>query len=97
MQVGVCKLKLHLPDSNSLKAKRQVLKSIIHRIHNEFDVSAAEVGDQDLWQVAEIGIACVSNAAQHSNEVLSRVVSFVEHGWPDLSLIDYEIEIVPVL
>jgi uncharacterized protein len=97
MQVGVCKLKLHLPASESLKAKRQVLKSLIQRTRNRFEVAVSEVGDQDLWQLAEIGIACVSNDGQHANEVLSHVVDFIENGWPDLAVVDYEIEIVPVL
>ncbi len=96
MQVGVCKLKLHLPESSSLKDKRQVVKSMIQRLHNEFRVSVAEVGELDRWQLAELGVACVSNDGQHANEVLSRVVTFVERGWPELNLVDYEIEIVPV-
>ena len=96
MQIGVCQLKLHLPEAESLKGKRHIVKSIVQRVHNEFGVSAAEVGDLDLWQLAELGFACVSNEGQHANEVLSRVVNFVERGWPELSLVDYEIEIVPV-
>lgn len=95
--VGVCKLTLHLPENRSLKGKRQLLKSVASRITNEFNVSVAEVDTQDLWQVATIGVACVTNDAQHASEILSRVVSFVQRVRPDAPLSDYQIEVLHAL
>jgi uncharacterized protein len=78
VNVGVLRVVLHLPNSSSLKAKRQVVASLLKRVRNEFSVAAAEVGDGDRWQIAELGIAGVSNDARHADEVLARVVTFIE-------------------
>ena len=95
MSLGVCKVKLRLPENQSLKGKRQVLKSIITRVRNNYNVAIAEVDDQDLWQLATLGIACVSNDAQQVNKVLSRVVGFISRSKFDIEILDYEIEIMP--
>ncbi len=97
MIVGACRIILHLPDAHSLKEKRHVVKSIIARVHNQFNVSAAEVEDQDLWQRAVLGIAVVSNDTQHANEVLSTIVNFIEGANPAAEMTDYELDIAPVL
>ncbi len=96
MNVGVCKIKLRLPENQSLKGKRQVLKSIISRVDNKFNVSVAEVDDQDLWQVATLGICYVSNDRRHADEVLSKAAAFVVNGRFDVEVLDYEIEIISV-
>ena len=97
MNVGVCKIRLRLPENLSLKGKRQVLKSIISRIENKFNVSVAEVDDHDLWQLATLGVGCVSNDKRYTNEVLSKVVDFVVNGRFEVEILDYEIEIMSVL
>jgi len=97
MNVGACKIRIRLPENLSLKGKRQVLKSIINRVENKFNVSVAEVGDNDLWQLATLGICCVSNDKRHTNEVLSKVVDSIVNGRFDVEILDYEIEIVSVL
>jgi len=94
LHIGVCRLMTHLPESNSLKAKRQVARSLTTRIRNQFNVAVAEVDDNDLWQRLTLGICCVSNDSAHANEMLSRVVSFVEDSRGDLVLLDYETEII---
>lgn len=96
MNVGVCRIKLRLPENLSLKGKRQVVKSIIARVKNKFNVSIAEVDDNDLWQLATLGVCCVSNNGRHTNEVLSKVVDFVTAGYSEAELLDYDIEILPV-
>ena len=96
MNVGVCKIKLRLPENLSLKGKRRVLKSITARVGSKFNVAIAEVDDYDLWQLATIGICCVSNSGRQTNEVLSKVVDFVTQGRFEIELLDYEIEIIPV-
>lgn len=97
MIVGACRVVLHLPESHSLKEKRHVVKSIIARVHNQFNVSAAEVEDQDLWQQAVLGIAVATNDTQHANEVLSNVVNYIQGATPAAEMTDYEIDIAPVL
>ena len=96
MNVGVCKIRLRLPDNLSLKDKRRVLKSITARVGNKFNVSVAEVDDHDLWQAATLGICCVSNNKRYTNEVLSKIVDFVIEGRFEIEILDYEIEILPV-
>ena len=96
MNVGVCRIDLRLPENQSLKGKRQIVRPIIERIRNKFNVSAAEVGDQDLWQAASIGIVTVSNDQRFTNEVLCKVVDFVGNSHFDAAIIDYSIEIIPI-
>jgi hypothetical protein len=96
MNVGVSKVSLRIPENMDLKGKRQVLKSIISRVRNKFDVAVAEVDDNDSWQLATIGICCISNNKRHSNQVLSKVVDFIEKSRFDVEILDYEIEIIDV-
>ncbi len=96
MHVGVCSIRFRLPENGSLKGKRRVLKSITTRVGNKFNVSVAEVDDQDLWQLATLGISCVSNNKRHANEVLSRVVDFISDSRFEVEMLDYNIEILPV-
>ena len=93
MNVGVCRISLRLPENLSLKGKRRVIKSIITQVRNKFNVSVAEVDDNDLWQLATLGISCVSNNRRFSNEVLSRVVDFIVNSRFDVEVLDYDIEI----
>jgi len=96
MNVGVCKVRLRLPDNQSLKGKRQVVKPITTRVRNKFNVSVAEVDDHDLWQLATLGICCVSNNKRYTNEVLSKVVEFIAGSRFDAEILKYEIEILSV-
>jgi uncharacterized protein len=94
MMVGVCRIELRLPENQSLKGKRQIVKSLIARLHNKFEVAAAEVDNNDVWQIASLGVACVSSSRTHADEILSNVLRFVEATRPDLELLDYEIEVM---
>ena len=73
-----CYLELHLLESNSLKDKRRVLKSLKDRIRNSFNVAVAEVDPTDLWQSACLGVVTVSSGVRHANGILTKVVNFVE-------------------
>jgi uncharacterized protein YlxP (DUF503 family) len=96
MNVGVCKVSLRLPENMSLKGKRQVLKSITSRVRHKFSVSVAEVDDHDMWQLATIGICCISNNKRYTNQVLSRVVDFITNSRFEIEILDYEIEIISI-
>ena len=93
MIIGVCQVCLHLPDGHSLKAKRQVLSSLKTRLGQNFNVSVAEVSDQDLWQRATLGIACVANEARYVNQVLDQVLNVIRSN-PRLGLLDFQIELL---
>jgi uncharacterized protein len=97
MNIGALRLKLRLPENGSLKGKRHVLKSITTRVRNKFNVSIAEIDDNDLWQVAALGVVCVGNDGRHVNEVLSRVAEFIEVNRGDAEILDYEIELLHAL
>jgi uncharacterized protein len=92
--IGVCRVHLRLPENHSLKGKRQVLKSLVSRLHNKFNVSAAEVDDHDSWQIASLAIAYTSNDERHANRVMSAVVSFIQSERPDAEVLDYETEMI---
>lgn len=92
MLVGICTIKIVLFEANSLKEKRHIVKSVIDRVKARFNVSIAEVGEQDKWQVAEIGFSCVTNSRRHADEIINNVVQFIERdGRFDVSAFDMEI------
>ena len=97
MTVGVCRVTLRLPENSSLKGKRQLVRSLTTRLHNKFNVAVAEVDDNDLWQIATLGVTCVSNDSAHAHEVLERVVTFIQQTRLDAELLDYEVEVTQAL
>lgn len=94
MNIGALQVRLRLPENHSLKGKRKVVKSIVSQVSSKFNVSVAEVDDHDMWQVATIGVSCVSNDGRHANEILSKVMDFIERVRGDAEVLDYEIEIL---
>jgi uncharacterized protein YlxP (DUF503 family) len=96
MFVGVLRLTLHLPEPGSLKSKRHVIRSAVDRVRAKFNVSIAEVAENDLWQKSVIGVAAVGNDHGFVNEVLDKVADFVAsmHGGQIL-VTCRDIEIVP--
>jgi len=94
MVVGICTIHLRLAGCHSLKEKRRIVKSLLAQLRNEFNVSVAEVGGNDAWQHAVIGVSCVSNDRDYVHGLLHRVARSVERGRSDAQLIDYEIEII---
>jgi uncharacterized protein YlxP (DUF503 family) len=94
MNTGVCRIKLHIPQNQSLKQKRRVIKSITARLRNQYNISISEVDDQDLWQIATLGISCVSNNSNHIDETLTKVVNYIVQNYPELEIIEREVEII---
>jgi uncharacterized protein YlxP (DUF503 family) len=92
MFIGVCTIEMHIPDSGSLKDKRHALRSLKDKIRNKFNVSVAEVEDNDLWQKITLAVAAVSNDKSHLNKTLDHVLNMVR-GVPEISLLDYHIDI----
>lgn len=78
MVLGTLTITLQVPDSGSLKEKRHVVRSLTARLRQTFNASVAEVGDQDLWQSAVIGVVCVSSDARHADEMCQKILRFVD-------------------
>ncbi len=92
MVIGVCTLELEIPASHSLKDKRQVVKSLVARVRQSFNVSIAEVDAHDSWQHATIAMVCVSSDAQYAHGLLEKVIDNIERSRLDAIIADYTIE-----
>jgi hypothetical protein len=93
MPVGLLTLHIHLPGCASLKEKRSRLKPLLARLHREFNISAAELDDQDHWGSAILGCALVGNDPVYVQRALQTVAGWLETNWPDVTLVDEQIEI----
>lgn len=94
MIIGACRVRLHLPGCDSLKAKRSRLKPLLARLHKEFNVSAAEVELHDVWQSAEIAIAlAATNDPGHVHAELDSIVKWIERNAPDMDVVDAQVEL----
>ncbi len=94
MTIGLLILTIHLPGCTSLKEKRRRLKPLLARLHREFNVSAAELDRQDAWQEAVLGCALVSNDPAYTDRSLRNIARWVEISWPDVSVMDDQIELI---
>jgi hypothetical protein len=94
MALGLLTLQLHLPGCTSLKEKRSRLKPLLARLHREFNISVAEVDRQDAWQEALIACAMVSNDVVHIQRSLQNIARWIESSWPDVDLVDDQIEMI---
>jgi uncharacterized protein YlxP (DUF503 family) len=78
MIVGICHLDVIIPENHSLKGKRHVLRKITDRVRSRFNISIAEVGDNELWQRSQLGLSIVGNDRRFINSYLDKVVNFIE-------------------
>jgi len=92
MIVGTLRIRLLLREARSLKDKRQMVKSVKDRLHNDFNVSVAEIEAQDNRQLAVLGIALVSNETHHVKSVLGQIVQALRVH-PVAELLDYELDV----
>ncbi|HLF01307.1 MAG TPA: DUF503 domain-containing protein [Anaerolineales bacterium] len=93
MIIGACRVRLHLPGALSLKEKRGRLKPLLARLPKEFNLAAAEVDLQDVWQSAEIGLVTVTNDAGLAQSLLEKSVKWIEHHMREVEVEDYRIEL----
>lgn len=91
MVTVILKLTLSLGGVNSLKEKRRIVKSLLARIKNDFNVSISEVGQNDTLRQAVIGAAIVSNDSAFGHQVISKLVNKIENN-PEVTIIDYVTE-----
>ncbi len=95
MVVGVCQIDLLIPGNTSLKGKRKVLRKIIDRVKNRYNISISEIGDNDLWQRSQVGISVVGNDSRHVNSSLDKVINFID-GLNVAEIIHSRIEMIHV-
>ncbi|SVC35156.1 uncharacterized protein METZ01_LOCUS288010 [marine metagenome] len=94
MHVGTCKIKLFLPMNLNLKGKRRIVKSLSEQIRSRFNVSVSEIENNELWKIATIGIAIISNKIIVLNQTFDQIFSFIESSNHDLNIISHDIEII---
>lgn len=80
MIIGTCMVTLRISWASSLKEKRMVVKSITDKMKNKFNISVAEVEEQDNHKIAVIGFACVTNQVSHADSIIENVVNFIENN-----------------
>ena len=78
MVVGVGKVELMIHNSDSLKSKRKVVRSVLGRVRSKFDLSIAEIDGQDKWQRCQLGFAVVTNDQGLAHKMLETIIGFVE-------------------
>lgn len=93
MITGICNIKIRIFEANSLKEKRMVIKSLMGRLKSRFNISIAEVGSNDSWQISEIGFSLVTNNSDHAREVLSKVINFID-GDSRVEIIEQNMELI---
>lgn len=93
MVVGLGTIEIYLPNAHSLKDKRGIVKSVIQRLGNKFNVSVCELGKHDVWKNAVIGLACVSKDKEMVDRTFSAIEEFLE-GLGDFQIICFEVEII---
>lgn len=94
MSIGILTLHIQLPGCASLKEKRSRIKPLITRLHREFNISIAEVDYQDSWNNSLLTCALVSNDSGFTQRALRKVVQWIESNWPDVDLVDDQLELL---
>lgn len=94
MVVGVLRVTLRIDAAHSLKEKRMVVRSVVERVRSRFNAAAAEVGDNDTWNLATIGVACLSNDGAHAEAQLQAIAAAISSWRPDAELLDVESEVL---
>ncbi|WP_457638644.1 DUF503 domain-containing protein [Persephonella sp.] len=86
MIIGSIVFELYIPYSGSLKEKRMVTRSIKEKLKSKFNVSVSEVGNQELWQSAQIAVVTVAPDKKQVEKVMQNVINFVELNFPDIHI-----------
>lgn len=92
--IGLCTLELYLAGVESLKEKRSILKPLLKRLHNTFNVATSEVDYQDVWESSVIAIVTVSTSTHHLDQSITTIIKWIEQHYPDAQIVNQEIEIL---
>lgn len=93
MIIGTSKVKIHTPWVHSLKEKRMVVKSICGKVRNKFNVSIAEIEDQDKHQMIVIGFVTVAGDTSQCDSIIDHVLNFIESN-TEGEIIEIEREVI---
>ena len=93
MIIGASTLHLYLPGVFSLKDKRSLVKPLLKQLRRRFEVAAAEVGNHDTWQTADIAIVVVSNDTNHVYAVLDKTIRWIEEEYRAVELLEWDTEL----
>ncbi len=94
MRIGILTILIHLPGCSSLKEKRSRIKPLQERLKQQFNISVAEIGHQDVHQTAQIGIAVINSDARIIDAYLANVLQWIESYFPDLYIQEQKVEIL---
>jgi len=92
MVVGAIQVEIFIPGSNSLKGKRRVVKALIRRLRNKFNISVAEVDANNLWQRATLGIAVANGDGKYASKIMDKVLSTIENDG-NVQILDHQISV----
>lgn len=92
MVVGTIQLEIFIPGSNSLKGKRRVVKALMKKLRNKFNISVAEVDANNLWQRTTLGIAVANGNSMYANRTVNKVLDTIENDG-NVQILDYQISI----
>lgn len=94
MVIGLLTVELHIPASQSLKDKRQVTRSLVSRLRQEFNISVAEVDHQDSWQLCTLAVACVSGETSQAQQLMQRAATYIEEHAVDYYVLEVQSELI---
>lgn len=92
--IGLCTIEFELPGAMSLKDKRSILKSMLTRLHNQFNISAAEIDLHDVVNASVIAFTALTTDTRHANQMISTILNWIEKNYPDALIVNQEIEIL---
>lgn len=92
MIIGTAQIKLYAPWVFSLKEKRMIVKSIVAKTKNKFNISIAEVAEQDTHQTIVLGLACVTESVAQADSIVDTVIGFIEAN-TEAEILDIQREI----
>ena len=93
-KIGFCEIELYLPGMTSLKEKRSIIKSMLAKMRNQFNIANAEIGKQDSWQSSTIAVTTVSNSTGRAQQTIQNVIKWIESRYPDAMIVNHEVEIL---
>jgi len=93
MVIGACTVRLYLPGVASLKEKRAVLKPLLSQLRRTFEIAAAEIDHNDVWQSSDIALVAVSTESGHVYAVLEKAVHWVEDQYWQVEVLDWTVEL----
>jgi len=77
--IKACQIEIYIYDSNCLKDKRRILKSIIDKLKSRYNIAIAETGYNEKWNRSVITFAVVSNSNQHLEKIIAKVLKSIEN------------------